>query len=259
MAVATPLVHVDCCPSNSSLPVAEHAHTKSPCHETCDQLARSSQASVAGPPAVSQNVAAGGSYLASSLVVPDTVPHIPSTPHNRQRCLTPCANDPFARARIAAAQSRVAAPTLSDPRPPPPGPTFSPNRDGRYWCSKCPRRGFATIPSLTRHFTTQHAGTQVDEPTRALLVVVERVTCTCTDPACGGFRRAGARTCSRCSQPTPARPPAIGDFMRFPSRGMHTGWPAPFYFEHLFYTCFLGIQISFLPRNCRTNEGPKLA
>ena len=33
--------------------------------------------------------------------------------------------DPFARARIAAVQSRVAAPVLSDPRLPPPAPVFS--------------------------------------------------------------------------------------------------------------------------------------
>ena len=145
---------------------------------------------------------------------PDTVPHVPSTPHNSHTCLTPCANDPFARARIAAAQSRVAAPTLSDPHPPPPRPTFSPHIDKHYWCSKCPRRGFTTIPGLMRHFTTQHTGTQVDEPTRALLVAVERVTCT--DSTCGGFRRAGARTCNKCSQPTPARPPAVGDCIMGP-------------------------------------------
>ena len=67
-------------------------------------------------------------------------------------------SDPFARARIAAVQSRVAAPVLSDPRPPPPVPVFSPFRDGYYWCSKCPRRGFTTIPGLMRHVTHQHAG-----------------------------------------------------------------------------------------------------
>ena len=54
--------------------------------------------------------------------------------------------DPFARARIAAVQSRVAPPVVSDPRPPPPVPPFTPFRDGHYWCSKCPRRGFTTIP-----------------------------------------------------------------------------------------------------------------
>ena len=30
---------------------------------------------------------------------------------------------------------------------------------------------------------------------------------SCANSACGWFRRAGARTCNRCSQPTPARPP----------------------------------------------------
>ena len=69
-------------------------------------------------------------------------------------------SDPFARARIAAVQSRVAAPVLSDPRPPPPVPVFSPFRDGHYRCSKCPRRGFTTIPGLMRH---------VHAPARGLL------------------------------------------------------------------------------------------
>ena len=72
-------------------------------------------------------------------------------------------SDPFARARIAAVQSRVAA-----PRPPPPVPVFSPFRDGHYWCSKCPRRGFTTIPGLMRHVTHQHAGSSVDEATWSL-------------------------------------------------------------------------------------------
>ena len=40
------------------------------------------------------------------------------TPPDRHMCLIPCATDHFARARIAAAQSRIAAPTLSDSRPP---------------------------------------------------------------------------------------------------------------------------------------------
>ena len=61
-------------------------------------------------------------------------------------------SDPFARARIAAVQSRVAAPVLSDPRPPPPVPVFSPFRDGHYWCSKCPRRGSPPFwPHATRY------------------------------------------------------------------------------------------------------------
>ena len=80
--------------------------------------------------------------------------------------------DPFARARIAAVQSRVAAPVLSDPRPPPPAPAFSPFRDGHYWCSKCPRRGFTTIPGLMRHVTHQHAGSSVDEATCSLFAAI---------------------------------------------------------------------------------------
>ena len=116
--------------------------------------------------------------------------------------------DPFACARIAAVQSRVAAPTLSDPRPPPPVPAFSPFRDGHYWCSKCPRRGFTTIPGLMRHITHQHAGSIVDESTCALFTAIERVTCTA--PACGGLRRVGARVCNRCGQASQARPPFHG-------------------------------------------------
>ena len=107
-------------------------------------------------------------------------------------------SDPFARARIAPVQSRVAAPDLSDPRPPPPVPAFSPFRDGHYWCSKCPRRGFTTIPGLMRHVTHQHAGSSVDEATCSLFAAIERVTCTA--PACGGLRRMGARVCNRCGQ-----------------------------------------------------------
>ena len=112
--------------------------------------------------------------------------------------------DPFARARIAAVQSRVAAPVVSDPRPPPHVPAFSPFRDGHFWCSKCPRRGFTTIPGLMRHVTHQHAGSTVDEATCSLFTAIERVTCTA--PACGGLRRVGARVCNRCGQASQARP-----------------------------------------------------
>ena len=113
-------------------------------------------------------------------------------------------SDPFARARIAAVQSRVAAPVLSDPRPPPPVPVFSPFRDGHYWCSKCPRRGFTTIPGLMRHVTHQHAGSSVDEATCSLFAAIERVTCTA--PSCGGLRRMGVGKPARASQPGQALP-----------------------------------------------------
>ena len=53
---------------------------------------------------------------------------------------------------------------------------FSPFRDGHYWCSKCPRRGFTTIPGLMRHVTHQHAGSSVDEATCSLFAAIERVT-----------------------------------------------------------------------------------
>ena len=125
-------------------------------------------------------------------------------------------SDPFARARIAAVQSRVAAPVLSDPRPPPPAPAFSPFRDGHYWCSKCPRRGFTTIPGLMRHVTHQHAGSSVDEATCSLFAAIERVTCTA--PSCGGLRRMGARICNRCGQASQARPPRVGDVIMGPHR-----------------------------------------
>ena len=123
--------------------------------------------------------------------------------------------DPFARARIAAVQSRVAAPVVSDPRPPPPVPAFSPFRDGHYWCSKCPRKGFTTIPGLMRHVTHQHAGSTVDEATCSLFTAIERVTCTA--PACGGPRRVGARVCNRCGQASQARPPGWATSLWAPS------------------------------------------
>ena len=122
--------------------------------------------------------------------------------------------DPFARARIAAVQSRVAAPVVSDLRPPPPVPAFSPFRDGHYWCSKCPRKGFTTIPGLMRHVTHQHASSTVDEATCSLFTAIERVTCTA--PACGGLRRVGARVCNRCGQASQARPPRVGDIIMGP-------------------------------------------
>ena len=122
--------------------------------------------------------------------------------------------DPFARARIAAVQSRVAAPVESDPRPPPPVPSLSPFRDAHYWCSKCPRKGFTTIPGLMRHVTHQHAGSTVDEATCSLFPAIERVTCTA--PACGGLRRVGARVCNRCGQASQARPPRVGDIIMGP-------------------------------------------
>ena len=122
--------------------------------------------------------------------------------------------DPFARARIAAVQSRVAAPAVSDPRPPPPVPAFSPFRDGHYWCSKCPRKGFTTIPGFMRHITHQHAGSTVDESTSSLFIAIERVTCT--TPACGGLRRMCARVCNRCGQASQARPYQVGDIIMGP-------------------------------------------
>ena len=122
--------------------------------------------------------------------------------------------DPFARARIDAVQSRVAAPVVSDPRPPPPVPAFSPFLDGHYWCSKCPRKGFTTIPGLMRHITHQHAGSTLDEAACSLFTAIERVTCTA--PACGGLRRVGARVCNRCGQASQPRPPLVGDIIMGP-------------------------------------------
>ena len=107
--------------------------------------------------------------------------------------------DIFARARIAAVQSRVAAGSLV------------PFHDGSYWCSKCPRRGFQSAKGLMRHITHLHTGSVVDEDTCALLEAIERVTCS--TPSCGGLRRSGARLCSRCGMATPARPPAVDDLI----------------------------------------------
>ena len=49
-----------------------------------------------------------------------------------------------------------------------------------------------------KHITRQHVGSTVDEPTCALFVAIDRVTCS--TPSCGGLRRAGARDCGRCGQ-----------------------------------------------------------
>ena len=122
--------------------------------------------------------------------------------------------DPFARARIAAVQSRVATPIISNHKNPTTYPAFSPFRDGHYRCSKCPRKGFTAIPGLMRHVTHQHAGSTVDEATCSLFTAIERVTCTA--PACGGLRRVGARVCNRCGQASQARPPRVGDIIMAP-------------------------------------------
>ena len=74
-----------------------------------------------------------------------------------------------------------------------------------------------------RHITATHAGQTVDEPMRALLGAVERVTCI--DTACGGFRRVGARACNRCSQPSQVRPPRVGDVIPGPASALSTGPP----------------------------------
>ena len=87
-------------------------------------------------------------------------------------------SDMFARARMAAVQSRVAAPVVSDPRAPPPTSAFPPFHGGSYWCSKCPRKGFQSAKGLMRHITHHHTGSVVDEDTCALFVAVERVTCS---------------------------------------------------------------------------------
>ena len=108
----------------------------------------------------------------------------------------------FARARVAAVQSRVAAPVVSGPGAPPPTSAFSPFHDGSFWCSKCPRRGFKSAQGLMKHVTHHHAGS-ID--TCALFVAIERVTCS--TPSCGGLRRSGARVRNRCGQATLARLP----------------------------------------------------
>ena len=60
-------------------------------------------------------------------------------------------SDIFARARMAAVQSRVAAPVVCGPRAPPTTSSSSVFHDGSHWCSKCPRwgsrvpRGFSVV------------------------------------------------------------------------------------------------------------------
>ena len=91
-------------------------------------------------------------------------------------------NDPFARAHVAAVQSRVVAPVVSGPRAHPP--TLQPSRPSVTAATgAASARGEAShIPSLMRHFTHQHAGSIVDEPTCSSFVAIGRVTCT-TPPA----------------------------------------------------------------------------
>ena len=94
--------------------------------------------------------------------------------------------------------------------------SFSPFRDGMYWCCWCHNKSFASAPGFMRHLTTKHAQREIDAPMRATLVALQR--CVCTDVACGGFRPVGARRCNRCGVDTRARPPAEGDRIAGPVR-----------------------------------------
>ena len=58
---------------------------------------------------------------------------------------------------------------VSGPRAPSPSPAFPPFCDGYY---------FARTSDPIRHFTHQHAGSTVDEPTCSVFVAIQRVTCT---------------------------------------------------------------------------------
>ena len=120
----------------------------------------------------------------------------------------------FARAKAAARRSTLSEPVLRASASTTTVASPSPFRHGHFWCSKCSSRGFRNVPGLMRHITTMHGGEVVDQPTRDLLVAIERVTCV--DSRCGGFRRVGARCCNKCSQPTHVRPPQIGDVIPGP-------------------------------------------
>ena len=122
--------------------------------------------------------------------------------------------DPFARARIAAVQSRVSAPTLSEPRPPPPVPPS--RRSVMATTGAVSAHAEVSPPSRDSCATslTSTQGSFVDDSTCALFTAIERVTCTA--PACGGLRRVGARVCNRCGQATQARPPQVGDVIMGP-------------------------------------------
>ena len=132
-------------------------------------------------------------------------------------------SDIFARARMAAVQSRVAAPVVSGPI----RHLGSPFHDGSYWCSQGPRRGYQSAKGLMRHITHHHTGSVVDKDTRAHFVAIERVTCS--TPSCGGLRRGAPwRAHSRRHRSTHAwytrrAAPAA------PATGLHTGfacsWP----------------------------------
>ena len=240
MAVATPLVHVDCCPSNSSLPVAEHADTKSPCHETRDQLARSSQASLAGPrQSRRMPQQAGATWPAlwsfqtpfhtsparrtTAKGVSPRAPMIRLLAHALQRLsqgwrrrlsvirghrhlVQPSL--PTETVAIGAASARgVALPQSPASRVTSPRSTL-----GLRWMSP-------PVPSLSR---------SRGSPAPARTPRVE---------ASDGLELARAAGAPR---PLLLAPPAIGDFMRFPSCGCIQGGRlalGPFYFEPSFFTC----------------------
>ena len=127
-------------------------------------------------------------------------------------------SDLFARARLAAVQSRVAAPVVSELRAPPPPSAFESFHDVSYWCSKCLRRGFQSAKGLTRHITHHDTGSIVNKNTSALFTAIERVTCS--TPSCGGLRRSGASVQSVVWTGN-SRPPAVVDRRRC---GWRRGW-----------------------------------
>ena len=148
-------------------------------------------------------------------------------------------NDQCARPRIAAVQSRVAAPVVSGPRAPLPTPAISPFRDGCCWCSKCPRKGFASVPGLIRHLTHQHASSTVDQPTCALCAAMERVTNATLQmpltrwlwPGDPGTTRAepAAHSASSGSLPCTCWPTSQRGYARFPPTPCSTSPPAVAY------------------------------
>ncbi len=117
----------------------------------------------------------------------------------------------FKRARDVASNSRVAPYTHATAVDTPDTSGWTPFRNGHLWCPWCDGRAFKSPHGLVRHITSMHAGSVVDERMRDTLVAVERRTCT--GASCGGFRKAGNRTCNRCRGTTPARLPVVGDII----------------------------------------------
>ena len=93
----------------------------------------------------------------------------------------------FLHARLAAVQSRVAAPVVSEPRAPPPFLCSWRSTMAHTGAASALAGVFRAPKGFMRHITHHHTCSVVDEDTRVLFVAIERVTRS--TPCCGGLRR----------------------------------------------------------------------